>query len=74
MTADGLRRWVWALNTAGALLFLGWLVFSRERILYTQHGVVYMLPVLPFVFIFMYLLRRPPPAEDDEDEDEPTPR
>ena len=69
MTVDALRKWVLALNTAGALLFLGWLVFSRERILYTQNGVIYVLPALPFVFIFMFLMRRPPPAEDHDDTD-----
>jgi hypothetical protein len=69
MSAAALRRLILALNTAGLLVFLGWLVFSRERILYTQDGVLYVLPVLPIVFVYMFLLRRPPDLEDERDDD-----
>jgi hypothetical protein len=70
MSAAALRRLILALNTAGLLVFLGWLVFSRERILYTQDGVLYVLPVLPIVFVYMFLLRRPPALEDEHDDDD----
>lgn len=69
MSAAALRRLILVLNTAGSLVFLGWLVFSRERILYTQEGVIYVLPALPLFFVYMFLLRRPPPPEDRDDTD-----
>jgi len=56
------------LNTAGLIGYLAWLVFGHEHILYNQKGVLYLLPCLPFTFIYLFLakLRRP---EDDYDHD-----
>ncbi len=61
-----LRLTVLLLNTAGLLGFLGWLVYSRERIFYTQEGVLYFLPCLPFFFVYFYVFRSPR-AEEDTD-------
>lgn len=44
-------------NTAGLLGYLTWLVYSGERILYTQAGILYLLPCLPFFFVFFFLFR-----------------
>ena len=54
-----LRRWVLALNTAGFALFLVWMVSLRDRaILREQDGILYFMPCLPFLFV--YLLMMPP--------------
>ncbi len=45
------------LNTAGLLGYLLWLIFGQQRIFYTQEGVLYLLPCLPFFFVFFVLLR-----------------
>ncbi len=66
MSPAALRRLVLALNTLGVVAYLGWLVFSRERILYTPLGVLYVLPALPFLLVYLALGRRPPSAGDDD--------
>jgi hypothetical protein len=54
-----LRRWVLGLNTAGFALFLVWMVSLRDRaILREQDGILYFMPCLPFLFV--YLLMMPP--------------
>jgi uncharacterized membrane protein len=71
------ERWLWRtilmVNSIGLLMFLWWLVTSHERIFYTQDGVLYLLPVLPFFFVFIFLFRTPPAAHygdaDDDEED-----
>ncbi len=65
MTDRTLRGLVIVLNTVGLLGFLGWLMLSRERILYTQEGVLYLLPCLPFFFVFFYVFK---PKDPDEEE------
>jgi hypothetical protein len=64
-----LRAAVAALNTLGLIGYLGWLVFGHERILYTQAGILFLLPCLPFVFVFAFLFRGP---RDEPDDDEGT--
>jgi hypothetical protein len=63
-----LRAVIIGLNTLGLVGFLGWLIFSHERILYTQEGVLYFLPCLPFFFIYFFIFRHPPPEEDTEED------
>ncbi len=59
MVTGRLRRWVLALNTAGFALFLVWMVSLRDRaILREQDGILYFMPCLPFLFV--YLLMMPP--------------
>lgn len=61
-----LRVTVIVINTLGLLGFLVWLIFSRERIFYTQDGVLFFLPVLPFFFVYFFVFRSPPPEEDTD--------
>lgn len=56
---------VWALNTVGFALYLGWLATCRERIMESREGVLYLLPVVAFLFVFASLWgarARPPGA------------
>jgi len=52
-----LRNSIILLNTGGLLFYLGWLVFGHQRILYTQAGVLFLLPCLPFFFVYFFLFR-----------------
>ena len=61
-----LRVTVISINTIGLLGFLAWLIFSRERIFYTQDGVLFFLPVLPFFFVYFFVFRSPAPEEDTD--------
>lgn len=65
----GLERLVLAVNTAGFVVYLAWLVMGTERIFYTQDGVLFLLPCLPFFFIYVYLLRKRKQSEDSAEED-----
>lgn len=56
-----LGRLGWAVlwvNSAGFAAYLFWLVFRARRIFYTQDGVLYLLPCLPFFFVYLFLFRR----------------
>lgn len=64
------RALYWAaltLNTVGLLGFLAWLVYGQQRIFYTQEGILYFLPVLPFFFVYIWLFRPAQPEEDLDD-------
>lgn len=56
-----MRRWtrlellILTVNTVGFLAYLAWLIGGSERIFYTQDGVLYLLPCLPFFFVFAFL-------------------
>ena len=64
-----LRTLILLLNSAGLMFYLGWLVFGHQRILYTQTGVVYLLPCLPFFFVYFFLFRgAKTEGEDDHEE------
>ncbi len=59
---------LWILNSAGFLGYLVWLVKgSSHRIFYTQDGVLYLLPCLPFFFVFFSLLRQHPSEAPSDD-------
>lgn len=62
-------RWILVLNTAGFAAYAFWLVIASNAIFYTQDGVLYLLPGLPFFFVYAYLLGRadPPKAEGESD-------
>ena len=52
-----LRRWIWIVNTLGFLAFLAWLgSMSDRQILREQDGILYFLPCVPFLFVFVLLL------------------
>lgn len=68
-----LRGLVWGLNALGCLAYLIWLIREPEqRVFNTQEGVLYLLPVLPFAFVFLALLLRPP-AQSEGRADPPAP-
>ncbi|HMO52286.1 MAG TPA: hypothetical protein PKE26_13960 [Kiritimatiellia bacterium] len=52
-----MRTFILALNTIGLLGYLLWLVLGHQRILYTQAGVLFLLPCLPFFFVYFFLHR-----------------
>lgn len=65
---SGLERLVLAVNTVGFAAYLAWLVMGSERIFYTQDGVLFLLPCLPFFFVFVYLFRKhKQPGEPSEE-------
>ena len=66
MTERFLLRVLIVMNTLGLLGYLAWLMYGREWILYTQGGVLFLLPCLPFFFVLVYVLRRT--AKDKESE------
>lgn len=72
-----LRRTVLLLNALGFILFLCWLFSLRDTaILREQDGILYFLPCLPFLFVFLLLMPRPapkPPAADPEKSSLPPP-
>lgn len=60
---------VFAVNTVGLLLYLWWLAFGHQRILYSQDGVLFLFPCLPFFFVYIFLFRghrEPGEYHDDE--------
>jgi hypothetical protein len=59
-----LRFSIILINTVGLVGFLLWLVYSRERIFYTQEGVLYFLPCLPFFFVYFFVFRTARAEED----------
>lgn len=71
MKSDRLLKWlVIGINSLGLLGFIVWLMLSKERILYTQDGVVYMLPIVPFIFVYLFVFRTAPAEEDTDDVEE----
>lgn len=46
---------VLAINSVGFIGYLVWLSRGSERIFYTQDGVLYLLPCLPFFFVYACL-------------------
>ncbi|MCZ7592368.1 MAG: hypothetical protein M5U15_09545 [Kiritimatiellae bacterium] len=46
---------VWALNTLGFIAYLVWLAGSHERILTEREGVIFLLPCVAFIFVFVCL-------------------
>lgn len=43
------------INSVGLLGYLGWLALRDEKIFYAQDGVLFLLPCVPFLFVFAYL-------------------
>jgi hypothetical protein len=52
-----LRVVVLALNTLGFAGYLYWLVARARHFMYAQEGVLYVLPCLLFVFVYLALYR-----------------
>lgn len=52
-----LKRWVFGVNAVGFAGFLAWLASMSDRqILREQDGILYFLPCVPFLFVFVLLL------------------
>ncbi len=50
---SGFEKFLVVLNTLGFLGYLYWLVFRAGSFMYSQEGVLYLLPCLPFFFIYI---------------------
>ena len=51
-------RIAWFANTACAALYLAWLVGGRrESLFYDRDAVLFLLPVVPIVAVYLYLMR-----------------
>ena len=59
---------VLAINTLGFLGYLTWLAVRDDRIFYAQDGVLYLLPCIPFIFIFAYLVHARRRAREEAEE------
>lgn len=56
-----LKRGIWIVNTLGFALFLFWLASMSDRqLLREQDGILYFLPCVPFLFVFVLLLEPKP--------------
>ncbi len=58
---------IFMLNTLGFVGYLMWLVSGHQRIFYTQEGVLYLLPCLPFFFVYVFLHRKSQPEDEETD-------
>jgi hypothetical protein len=59
---------VLAINSLGFLGYLTWLAVRDDRIFYAQDGVLYLLPCIPFIFIFAYLVHAKRRAREEAEE------
>lgn len=61
------------LNSLGFAFFLAWLISLREQpIMREQEGILYFLPALPFLFVYLMMMPRkktPPPEEKKDAQD-----
>ncbi len=58
----GIRRAVWILNTLGFIFYLVWLsTLDARATLRSQDGIIFYLPCVPFLFVYMLLIN-PKPA------------
>jgi hypothetical protein len=64
----GLKRAVWILNTLGFIFYLVWLsTLDARQTLRSQDGILFYLPCVPFLFVYMLLVpskSKPPPGQD----------
>ena len=60
------ERILLTLNTLGFLGWMIWLVVGGTRFLYTQDGIVQLLPCLPFFFVYGFLLHNRQEESDEE--------
>lgn len=62
-----LLRVVALVNSAGFLSYLAWLVLRDDKILHAQDGILYVLPCVPFLFVFACLVQARRDARDAEE-------
>ena len=46
------RRWVFAINTAGFVLYVIWLAGRGRRIFFDPEGALELVPCLAFLFVY----------------------
>lgn len=57
----GIKRAVWILNSLGFLFYLVWLsTLDARRTLRSQDGILFYLPCVPFLFVYMLLINPKP--------------
>ena len=59
---------VLAINTVGLLGYLSWLALRDEKIFYAQDGVLFLLPCVPFLFVYAYLAHARRRAREEAEE------
>lgn len=52
MRSASVRRWVFAINTAGFALYVLWLTGRGRRIFFDPEGAIELLPCLAFLFVY----------------------
>ena len=67
-----IKRAVLVLNTLGFVFYLVWLAqFNTSETMRTQDGIIYYIPCVPFLFLYMLMLppkpRGKPWWQSDED-------
>ena len=56
-----LKRAVWILNTLGFIFYLVWLsTLDARATLRSQDGILFYLPCVPFLFVYMLLINPKP--------------
>jgi len=56
-----LKRAIWILNTFGFLFYLVWLsTLDARATLRSQDGILFYLPCVPFLFVYMLLINPKP--------------
>lgn len=68
MKARALFYLVWWVNTIGFVGYLTWLAVRDDRIFYAQDGVLYLLPCIPFIFVYAYLAHAKRRAREEAEE------
>lgn len=66
---SALEKLVLLVNTVGFLAYLAWLMTSADRIFYAQEGVLYLLPCLPFFFVYALLFGTPRKRASEKEEE-----
>lgn len=66
-----MKALILVLNSIGLVVYLAWLALGKSQIFYTQDGVLYLLPVIPFALIYALLLSRTKEPEEDPEELDP---
>ena len=57
----GIKRAVWILNSLGFIAYLIWLSsLDARQTLRSQDGILFYLPCVPFLFVFMLLVNPKP--------------
>ena len=60
MKANGTPLIVAGLNTLGLLVYLLWIsTAARGRLFYTQEGVLFLLPCIPFFLVYIMIFKKP---------------